>query len=185
MTPGLADPAGREDPRAGNQADLDRPPQREHLQIQRVDRPGQVPDGGEAGLEHQAGVARRVERQQLRARGDLGPDRVGLVGVEDAHQVDVQIHQPRHDGRLAGIEPRSPPAVKLRGGHDALDALPTDEQPHVGAGLAAAPIPEPAGQDEELVRYGLGHDEAYETLAPNIWITSSERGSQVRRLLTP
>ena len=97
----LPDPAGGEDARARHEPDLDGAPEGQHLEVERVDGAGQVPHRGEARLEHEPRVLRRVEREELGAGADLGPDRVGLVGVDHADEVDVEIHEPGHD-RAAG-----------------------------------------------------------------------------------
>jgi hypothetical protein len=148
---GLPDPPGHDDAGARDQADRDRPPEGQHLEIEGVDGAGQVTHGREAGLEHEPGVLRGVEREELGPRAPLGPDGVRLVGVEDADQVDVQVHEPAHDGRGAGVEPGAGPAGQVGHGGYPLDAAPPDDQAALSPGGRAGAVPQPAGQDQEPV----------------------------------
>ena len=140
----LPDPAGDEDARARHQPDRDRTPEGQHLEIEWIDGASQVAHGGEARLEHEARVLRGVEREKLGASADFGPDRVRLVGVDDADEVDVEIHEARHDRGAGGVEPQSRPVPEFGRGRHALHAAFLDQERHVSARTGPAPVPEAA-----------------------------------------
>ena len=83
---------------------------------------------------------------------DLGPDRVRLVGVDHADEVDVEIHEPGHDGGAGDVQARSGPAGALGRGRHALHAAIPDHQRHVAPSAGPGPVPEAGGHEEEVVR---------------------------------
>jgi hypothetical protein len=128
-------------------------PKGQHLEVERIDGAGQVAHGREARLEHQPSVLRRVEREELGPGAHLGPDRVRLVGIDHADQVDVEVHESRHDRAAAGVEPRSGPVPELGGRRHALYAPIPDHERHVASRAGPRPIPEAVGHQEEFARH--------------------------------
>ena len=151
MSARLPYPAGHEDARAGHEPDRDRAPEGQHLEVEGVDGAGEVAHGGEARLEHEPRVLRRVEGEELGAGAHLGPDRVRLVGVDHTDEVDVEIHEPGHHGGRAGLKPRPAPVDHFGCGRHALHAAIPDHQRHLSPGAGPGPVPQAVGHEEEAV----------------------------------
>ena len=77
---------------------------------------------------------------------------VGLVGVDHADQVHVELHEPGHDRGVGDVKARSLPAGEFRRGRHALHASVPDDEPHILLDACTGPFPETVGHDEEFSR---------------------------------